>query len=188
MNLRATTLIGLTLLAALARLLPHPPNFTPIGATALFAAAHFERRWAAFVVPLAALFLSDLALQATAGLGWYGGWMAHSTGFHRGTGVVYLAVVLSAAVGLLLRDRKSAATVAGAVLASSTVFFLVTNFAWWAGYDLYPHTVTGLVACYEAALPYFHTALVGDVCYSTLLFGGFALAERRYPVLRPAVV
>jgi hypothetical protein len=69
MKPRIAVLVGMVLLAALARLVPHPPNFTPVGAVALFAAAHFKRTWAAFLVPLLALLLSDLALEVTTSLG-----------------------------------------------------------------------------------------------------------------------
>jgi hypothetical protein len=185
MKPRTMVLVGMVFAAALARLLPHPPNFTPIGAMALFGAAHFRSRWAAFLVPLSAMFLGDLALQVLGGLGLLGGWMAGGTGFYPGMGVVYLAVALVAALGLLLRRRRSVAAVAGCVLAGSVLFFLVTNFAWWAGYDLYPHTWEGLLLSYAAAIPFFHWTLLGDASFATVLFGGFALAEKRYPVLRP---
>ena len=74
-------------------------------------------------------------------------------------------------------------------LAGSVLFFVWTNFGVWAFWNLYPHTLEGLVACYTAAIPFFRNTLLGDVVYSTALFGGFALAERFLPVLRdlPAV-
>jgi hypothetical protein len=188
MKARTAVLVGMVLLAALSRLVPHPPNFTPLGALALFAGAQFRSRWVAFLVPLAAMLLSDAALQVLTCLGWGDGWLAHGTGFYRGMWVVYAAIALVTAVGLLLRRRKSLPAVAGGVLAGSTLFFLVTNFAWWAGYDLYPHTLAGLVESYTAALPFYRWTLLGDACYATVLFGGLALAERRYPVLRRAPV
>jgi hypothetical protein len=94
--------------------------------------------------------------------------------------------MLVAALGLLLRRRKTPGSVAGCTLAGSVVFFLVTNFAWWACYDLYPHTVEGLLLSYWAARPFFGWTLLGDACYAAALFGGFTLAERRFPALRPA--
>jgi hypothetical protein len=186
MNPRTLVLAGMVLAAALARLVPHPPNFTPIGAVALFGAAHFPSRWAAFLVPLAALFLSDLGLEAATRLGLYGGWMAGGTGFHAGMVVVYGTVVLIAALGLLLRRQRTVLTVAGATLASSVLFFVITNFGVWAEGALYPRTLAGLLTCYRAAVPFFHWTLLGDACYATVLFGGFALAQRRFPALQPA--
>jgi hypothetical protein len=103
MNLRTLVLVGMIVVAALARLIPHPPNFTPIGAVALFGAAHLRSRWAAFLVPVAAMFISDLVLQLTTTLGLHGGWMAGGTGFHRGMIVVYGTIVLIAVLGLSLR-------------------------------------------------------------------------------------
>lgn len=186
MNLRTLMLVGMVLSAALARLIPHPPNFTPIGALALFGAAYFQSRWAAFLVPLAAMFLSDLGLQLATSLGLYSGWMAGGTGFHTGMLVVYGTIVLIAALGLLLRRKKTVLTVAGATLASSILFFLITNFAVWEEGSLYPLNSEGLRSCYLAAMPFFHWTLLGDACYASVLFGGFALAERCFPVLQPA--
>src|SRR5437763_461534 len=81
---------------------------------------------------------------------------------------------------------RNAMTTRTLALASLVLFYLVTNFAWWAGYDLYPHTLGGLLMSYTAALPFFGWTLLGDLCYATVLFGGLALAERRVPALRPA--
>lgn len=72
---------------------------------------------------------------------------------------------------------------AGTVLVGSILFFLVTNLAVWAMTTMYPKTWEGMVACYVAAIPFFHWTLLGDACYATILFGGFALAEWRWPVL-----
>jgi hypothetical protein len=184
MTARTVVLVSLVLLVALARLLPHPPNFTPIGAMALFGAAHFRSRWAALFLPLLAMFLSDLALEAAMNFGLLGGWMTQGRGFHDGMWVVYGTIAIIVALGFLLRKRKSVLAVAGCVLASSGIFFLVTNFAWWAGYDLYPHTMEGLLLSYTAAIPFFHWTLLGDAFFATVLFGGFALAEKRYPALQ----
>jgi hypothetical protein len=186
MNTRTIVLVGMILLAALARLVPHPPNFAPVGAMALFGAAHFRRTWMAFLVPLAAMLLSDAALQVTTGLGLHGGWLAHSTGFHRGMWVVYATIALVTAVGLLLRKWKSVWAVTGCVLASSVLFFVITNFAVWADGELYPRTGEGLLQCYVAAVPFFHWTLLGDAFFAVILFGGFALAERRHEALRLA--
>jgi len=186
MKLRTLVLLSMVLLAALARLLPHPPNFTPVAAMALFGAAHFRSRWIAFLVPLTAMLLSDLALEVTTRLGLLGGWMAQGRGFHNGMWVVYGTIAVIAALGLVLRTRKSVPAIAGCVLAGSVIFYLVTNFAWWANYDLYPHTLAGLMLSYEAAIPFFHWTLLGDAFFAVVLFGGFALAESRYPALQPS--
>jgi hypothetical protein len=76
--------------------------------------------------------------------------------------------------------------VAGACLAASTIFYLTTNFAVWAGSGMYAKTLAGLVSCYVAALPFFGPTVAGDLFYSAVLFGGFAWAERRFPIFRAA--
>jgi len=154
-------------LAAAMRLLPHPPNFSPIGAMALFGGAYFGRRWLAFLAPLAAMLLSDAVI-----------------GFHSGMAYVYGSVALVVLIGWALARRVSPFTVAGAAIASSVLFFLVTNFGTWATGELYPQTLAGLAACYVAAIPFFQNTLAGDLFFSAVLFGGFALVEWRVPVLR----
>jgi hypothetical protein len=157
-------------LAALARLVPHPPNFTPIGAMALFGGARFADRRLGFVVPLAALFLSDVVI-----------------GFHVLMPVVYGSFAFNVLLGRWLRTRRTVVTTAAATLAGSVQFFIVTNFACWVGF--YPHTVEGLVACYVAAIPFFQNTLGGDALFVCVLFGGLTVAERAFPALRePAPV
>lgn len=187
MNARTLVVIGMVVLAALSRLIPHPPNFTPIGALALFGAAHFRSHWAAFLVPLSAMFLSDLGLEVITRLGLSSGWLSGGAGFHRGMPAVYGTIALIAAVGLLLRKRKTVLTVAAATFAASVLFFVITNFAVWTEGSMYPLTWDGLLICYTAAIPFFHWALLGDACYVTVLFGGFALAEKRFPTFQLAM-
>lgn len=170
----ATLVLG----AAILRLLPHPPNVTPVAAMALFGGAHFDRTSRAFAVPLAAMFISDALLQ------WLFGW-----GFHGQMVVVYLCFVATVGIGLLLRRRVSVLSVAAAAFSSSTLFFVTTNLAVWAAGSLYPHSAAGLLSCYVAALPFYGLTLAGDLFYTAVLFGTFALAERRFPLLalpRPA--
>ena len=100
--------------------------------------------------------------------------------------VVYLAYLLIGLLGLSLRKHHSLVPVASATLGSSVLFFLVTNFAFWPGHDLYPHTFAGLVQSYIAGLPFYGWTPLGDAVFAVVLFGGFALAEKRYPVLQPA--
>ena len=98
--------------------------------------------------------------------------------------IVYGSFALVVCVGLLLRKRRSPLRIAGAALASSMLFFINTNFGVWAFGSLYPKTAAGLLTCYVAAIPFFQNTLAGDALYTAVLFGGFALAERLFPVLR----
>ncbi len=165
--LRLAVILLMIAAAGALRLLPHPWNFTPLGAMALFGGAFLRDKRAALLVPLAALFASDLVL-----------------GFYPLLPVVYSSFLVSVHIGFLLRERRSVPRVAGAALLGSVQFFVVTNFAVWAAGGLYPRTGAGLAACYAAAIPFFRNALAGDLLCAGVLFGGFALAERLLPVLR----
>jgi hypothetical protein len=168
MNARIFTLLTAILAAAALRLVPHPPNFTPIGAMALFSGAYLGRRGAvALVAPLGALFLSDLVL-----------------GFYRGMPTVYFSVALIVIIGWMALRRVSPLRVGGAAIASSVLFFVLTNFGMWLSSGFYPHTLAGLEACYIAAIPFFQNTVAGDLFYAAVLFGGFALLERTVPALR----
>lgn len=167
---RFIVIASMILVAAASRLIPHPMNFAPITAIALFAGACFaEKRWA-FGVPLAAMLLGDLVL-----------------GFHILMPVVYGSFALSVCLGLWLRRRRRALPIVGATLTASFVFFVITNFGVWAMLGSYPQTWEGLLACYVAALPYFLNTLLGDAAYATMFFGGLKLAEVRFPSLREPV-
>lgn len=171
---------GLVLAAAASRLVPHPPNFGPMVAMALFGGACFRDRRAAFAVPLSAMFLSDLAIGLLSS--------DPSQGLHRLIPVVYGSIALVVGLGLRLRSRRTPVMIAAATLASSILFFVLTNFGVWALGPGYPRTWEGLIACYAAAIPFFHNALLGDGFYSFILFGGLALAEAGFPALRDNVV
>ena len=166
---RNLVLVGLIVAAALSRLVPHPPNFSPVEAIALFAGAFFVDRRLAILVPLAGMALSDFFL-----------------GFHAGVPVVYGCIALMAWFGRGLVQKRSVTRVAAYGLASAVFFFVVTNFFTWAfasliAHETYPYTFAGLVECYVAAIPFFKNSLLGVAFYATLLFSTFALLERRAP-------
>lgn len=172
MKPRTGLLVALVVGAAVMRLLPHPANFTPVAALALFAGAHFQSRRVAFLVPLSAMLLSDAALQAVQGIG-----------LHSAMPAVYASFAAVVAIGRLLSSRARPLPVATATVASSVVFFIATNFAVWLHGGLYASSWEGLVACYIAAIPFFSASLLGDLFYAAVLFGGLAAAERRFPAL-----
>lgn len=175
-NARFCTLLSMTLAASLVRLLPHWPNFTPIGATALFGGAYFLRRRSAFAIPLCAMLLSDIILGAT-----HYGWAVL-----RFMPVVYICFAATVLIGMLLRKRRTALSVVTAAIGSSVLFFIVTNFAVWLGGTLYSRTAIGLAECYLAAVPFFSNTVAGDLFFSAILFGSFELAQRLWPALRAA--
>lgn len=170
---RNEVLIAMILAAAMSRLLPHPYNFTPLGALALFGGAQFADRRLAFLVPLTALFLSDLCIGLYGHMEW-----------------VYLNFGLTACLGLWLRQHRSAWRIAAASLAASVLFFVVTDLGVWLDGSLYAKDFAGLLACYAAAIPFFPDSLLGDGFYTLVLFGGLGLLESRFAALReqPAAI
>ena len=182
-------LAALIVLAALTRLLPHPPNFSPVEAIALFGGAYFASRKWALLVPLAALLLSDLALGAIHG-GTYLQYFS-SAAYLPGMLAIYACVALCSVLGFGLRGRVDGARVLGYSLAGSVLFFVLSNFATWLTAIVvpgYPACNAGLAACYAAGIPFFQWTVLGTLFYSALLFGGFALLRRRLPALHAQTV
>jgi hypothetical protein len=167
---RTLLALALLVLAAALRIAPHPWNFTPVGAMALFSGALLKDRRLALLFPLLTLFLGDIFI-----------------GFHKLIPIVYASFLINVAIGLWLRERRTISRISLATLAGAIQFFLITNFAVWQFLSGYPHTASGLVACYAAGIPFFWNTLAGDAVYAALLFGAYALAERFLPALSPSV-
>ena len=148
-------------------------NFAPIAAMGLFSGANFKRKINAFIVPVAAMLLTDLVL-----------------GLHRGMLVIYLTFALITCIGFWLKNHNKTINIIFASLLSSTIFFLVTNFGVWVMDGLYPQNFNGLVQCFVAAIPFYGNpdnaqftinSFAGDLFYCGFLFGGYALVKRFYP-------
>lgn len=177
---RLFVLSGMVLLAAISRLLPHPPNFTPVGALALFGAAYMQRHLAV-LIPFIALWVSDLILDNLVyarqfpelydGFSWFG---SPST---------YLGFLLISLLAMRWLRRISGRSVVTASFLASLLFFLVSNFAAWVSNPLYAQNLTGLLECYTAGIPFFWNTLAGDLFFSGVLFGSFAFLKQRNPVL-----
>jgi hypothetical protein len=138
--------------AAVSRFIPHPENFTPIAAMALFGGVYFSRRYA-FVIPLVAMVVSDYFI-----------------GFHNTVPYVYGSFVLTGLIGIWLKNHKNVSWIVGGSLTSSVLFFVVTNFGVWVTGG-YPQNFGGLVECYVAAIPFFRNTVLGDLLYVGVLFG-----------------
>jgi hypothetical protein len=166
----------LTVLAALVRLVPHPPNFAPVGAAALFGGARL-RGWQAYLVPLLAMVLTDPIRSRIEGA---------STPYSWTSLIVYGCFLISVVLGrALLRGSSSPLRIASVALLGSVQFFFFTNFAVWLG-AYYPHTWAGFVACYTAAIPFFAYTVLGDLCYCGALFGAYAWLKRYSHEAEPA--
>lgn len=133
------------LLAVFVRLAPHPPNFTPITALALFGATTFSNRVLGTLLPLIALAISDLYL-----------------GFYSISIWVYSSFLAISLLGHYWKTIKTKN-----ILLSSLLFFIVTNFGVWL--TGYPKTIEGFVLCYTLAIPFFINAIAGDLFFSYIL-------------------
>ena len=145
------------LFAVTLRILPHPPNFAPIAGMALFGGAYLNKKYA-LIVPLVAMFISDIFL-----------------GFHSGIPFVYGSFLIIGLLGIWLRKNKNMKMIILAALSSSFIFFVITNFGVWLAGSLYPKTVDGFVQCYLYALPFFRNTIIGDLFYTGLFFGSYEL-------------
>jgi hypothetical protein len=157
-----TTIVAILFIAVAvaSRLLPHPLNFTPLTAIALFGGVYLNKRLA-LVIPLAALFISDAFL-----------------GFYDMMPWVYGSFLAAGIIGIMISGRKSVLSVSAATLASSLLFFAVTNFGVWAGGTMYVHSWAGLTECYVAAIPFFRNSIAGDAIFVTAMFGFYEMALR----------
>lgn len=141
--------VGIIFVACLLRLVPHLPNFTPIGAIALFGGMYLDKKYA-FVLPLVALFLSDLVL-----------------GFHATMPFVYGSFILSGLLGMWVKRKRTGMRTVVAILASSVLFFVITNFGVWLVSGIYERSPRGLIEAFVMALPFFRNTIFGDLVYTT---------------------
>ena len=166
LNAHFLTVSVIIILASLSRLIPHIPDFTAVSATALFGAACYHKKITAFLVPVIILFLTDAFL-----------------GFYQGMAWVYGAFMLVVVIGRMLHKKLTFTRIIAASLVSSLTFYLVTNLGVWLSGTLYPHTASGLSACYVAALPFLRNETLGTLFYSVVLFGAYYMAQRSIPAL-----
>ena len=182
-NLRISVLILFIVLAAFSRLIPHMPNFSPLGAIGLFGAAYFTKKWQAFLIPIAATFLSDLFINNII----YAQNNSEFIWFYKGCLWQYGSYLLIAGLGIYIFRKINVQRVFSGILSSSAIFFLVSNFGVWASGTMYPSTFEGLLTCYSAGIPFLKGTLLGNLFYTSTLFGTFSLAEQQFPILRTKI-
>lgn len=156
--------IGMIALIVFSRLIPHPPNFTPVLAVAIFCGALYARPSHTLLIPLLGMAAGDLVL-----------------GFHDHVWAVYLAVALCVGLGRWMLNPPGALATVAAGVSGSVLFFLLTNFAVWLQGDFHPMTTAGLLACYVAAIPFFHHTLVATLLFGVALFGLSRLLQNNQP-------
>ena len=148
-------LIFFGIILALSRIIPHPPNFTPILASAIMAPLLIKDRWFGIAIPILAMFISDVII-----------------GFYSYQFVIYLSIL---AIALVSPMHKNYTKLGIMAVGASVWFFIATNFAEWIIWDYYPKTIEGLLACYTLALPFFKNTLI-----STILFTGILSISSKY--------
>ena len=147
------------LFAVAVRFLPHPLAFTPVGAALLYFGARGQRRrmW----IPMALLAASDVVLTT----------LVYRYPFswdHFVTWAWYAAMLW---LGTSLKQNAGAVRILATALLGSVSFFVISNFAVWAAWDMYPRTLSGLMMCYDAGLPFFRRAVEGDLLFTAAMFG-----------------
>lgn len=172
-------------IVSLARIMPHPYNFTPVAALALYGGARGKNTAFSFLLPLSVMIFSDLLVMQFLypDLGSPMAYLGTQTMLS-----VYAAFAVIVVLGFLIRNKTKTSVIIGATLTSSALFYLITNFVSWAGNPFYPQTLSGLMACYAAGIPFYNNEITGsfflnqfagDLFFSALLFGAHALFTRR---------
>ena len=153
------------------RVLPHPYNFTPLIAVTLLSSYAISNRILALLVPLMGFWLSDLFMNNII----YAGYYSNFTIFNSGMIWTYGAIIFVGLMGSSLIKKISSGKVVLASLSGSTIFYIISNFGVWALSPMYAKSAAGLIQCYSLALPFYGTSLIGDLLYSSLLFGAYKL-------------
>lgn len=164
-------IVALIAIGILGRIIPHPPNFTPIIAIALLSSYAFKNKWMIILIPLMSMWISDLVINNYLYAGYYDSLLIFSSGFLW----VYGAIICIALLGTILIKKVKISNIALSSISGSLIFFFITNFGVWISGSMYPKSLFGLIECYTLALPFFGNALVGDLVYCTILFTSYSL-------------
>ena len=178
--LRVGVICAMIFVVAFSRFLSPIHNFSPLGAMSLFGAAYFAKKWQVFLIPILAIFLSDLFINNVVLHQYYPEFTFLYPGFYW----QYGSYLLIALVGIFLFKKIDSSRIIGGALLSTVIFFIVSNLGVWASGLLYPMTIEGLGACFLAAIPFIKGSLLGNLFYSALLFGSFSFAQKQFPALK----
>ena len=164
MNANKQILLGLMIVAvlSLSRLIPHPPNFTPILGMAVFSGAIISKRYIAYLVPLAAMLLSDLYL-----------------GFHASMPIIYFSLALCVLIGTIIESRVSILNSFLSISLGVLLFFLITNFMVWYGSGMYEFSISGLMTCYFMGLPFVQNTFISSILYGMAAFLIYDIINKR---------
>ena len=161
MKNRHILIVIIILIGAFSRIIPHPPNFTAIGAISVLGGVYFGKNYLAFLVPIISMLISDFVL-----------------GFNMALSV-YLSFLIMIPLGIGIKNKLSKLSVIKTSIYASVVFFLITNFSVWIFSTVYPNNIYGLLICYYAGIPFFFNTLLGNIFFSFSLFGIYEIISKR---------
>ena len=178
-NISYVVIISLILFASFTRIIPHMPNFTPIGAMALFGGAYLKNKYHALIIPIASLWISDLIIN-----NFIFSFYSDFAWFYPGFLWQYASFILIIIVGYFFLKKLNFKNVFISTIFSSVLFFIITNFGVWLSGTMYSLDLQGLITCYFMALPFFKGTVLGFICYSTFLFGTLELSKYKFQTLK----
>ena len=170
--------IGLLIIAVASRLVPHIPNFTALEATALFSGVYISRKSLSLILPIIAIYFSDLILNNTILRSFYPGdagfiWISKYMLF---TAIAMVGIVI---LGHILKSRFKPSNIMIYAVLGSLLFFIISNFGVWLSSAIYPKNIGGLIECYTLALPFFRNSILSNLLFTIVLFGGFELFTKK---------
>lgn len=157
---------------AMSRLIPHWPNFTAVGAAAIFGGASIRKSWVAILIPLSAIFVSDLIINNVFYNAYYEGFVL----FGQSSSWIYAGLILMTVLAHFSISSFNALPIVGTAVAGSVLFFALTNYGVWIGNPLYTQDASGLVMAYEAGLPFLLNSMFANVLFSGVFFGAYYVA------------
>ncbi len=170
-KVRIMTILALLIGAALSRLVPHPANWTAIGALAVWSGFLFRDKWAALAAPLVVLLVTDFILQTHVTMPW-----------------TFAACALITVLSRSGKVYRHGGRLLSASLMASVLFFFITNFGVWVSTGFYAHTWDGFVRCFEIAVPFFSAQVVGDLVYVAVFAAVIHMAKISEPVAQKEAV
>lgn len=176
---KISLIVALVMGAGLMRLIPNTNGFVPVTAATLFTAAFIGRKGWAVLLPIFSVWFTDLILNNTIYTSFYEGF----TWFTPGFAFQFSAYALISLMGFQVGQNASSSRIGLFSIASSLIFFFVSNFGVWIAGGFYSPNFAGLMECYAMGIPFLERSLVADVLFAQVLFHGFAMVQKRFPAL-----
>ncbi len=180
-NPKNLVLIAIIILASLSRLIPHVPNFSPLGAISLFGAAFFKQKWKAFLIPIVSTWCSDLLINNIYYAEYHSSFIWFYSGYQWQI-LSYGAIIL---FGLnLFKTKITFFRLGFGALGSGIIFFVISNFGVWLNGLMYSKDLIGLFNCYVAGVPFLKGTFLGNFFYVPTIFGTYLIIQKLFPFSR----